>query len=153
MTIHLKDYQKSEVFYQYDFITGIVSQELTHPDSTSGYCSFKKIDLLSAKRTFVAIFIKDQSVFVIIESQKYEIYHNGKIRFSIKERFGISICRIFSIYENEILINEIHYTSFSSSKEEWPDDYSDIFQFIVNTLSKGFESALLRRELVETEGQ
>lgn len=149
MIINLRDYRKTETFFEFDLLTGIISHTLRHPKQTSGYCLVKENKFFSNDRMFVAIFIDDQSVFVILNSKKYKIDSKSKITFSIRKRFGISIFRKFLVIEEGICINQINYISFSNSKEEWPDDYSDIFRFIVNTLSKKFDPLLLSQDLVE----
>ena len=150
MTINLRDYRSSESFFEYDLITGAVTQLKNRPKSTSGYCSLRKKRFFSRGKVFVAIFIKDQSVYVVLNSKQYEVNYMSNVRFSIEKCLGISVFKKFLIVENGIHIDEINYSSFSSSEEEWPDDYSDIFRFITNTLSKKFDLGSLRNELIES---
>ena len=150
MTVNLRDYRNSELFFEYDLITGAVAQLKIRPKSTSGYCSLRKKRFFSRGMIFAAIFIEDQSVCVVLNSKKYEVNQTRDVRFGIKKYLGISVFRKFFVVENGINIDEIKYISFSSSEEDWPDDYSDIFQFIENTLSQKFDLFLLTNKLIES---
>jgi hypothetical protein len=151
MKINLRDYRNSQAFFEYDLITGVVAQLKIRPNSTSGYCSLRKKRFFSRGMIFAAIFIKDQSVCVVLNSKQYEANQINNVRCEVEKCLGFSVFRKFFIVENGIHIDEVNYSSFSSSEEEWPDDYSDIFRFIANTLSKKFDLVSLRNELIESD--
>lgn len=128
--IRLADYRLQNRHYEFDTITKKLTRIDLCLDQIVGCVSWQKTGIFRPRNLPVGCFYQDDC-FSIFIGQKINVFSNPEnLMISISERKFFSFKKRFKLFYEGKCLEEVDYFSISSSSEEWPDDYVDIFKYL-----------------------
>lgn len=128
--INLADFRLQNRHYEFDLVTKKIRPKESCSNHTIGYVSWQKTSLLKPRNLPVGCFLQDDRLSIFIGQNLHTFTNINELELNIRHRKLFSWRKRFEIFYKGKSIERIDYLSASSSSEEWPDDYSDIFKYI-----------------------